>query len=383
MTPAQDLARFRSRYPLLDERLYFATQCLGPMPTAALADLDEYRRTLLLRKRALPLWLERVDEVVALVEKLLGAPPASIALRDSATAAQAAIAALLEPQAGKNRIVVSRNDFHSTRYLWAAQRRRGFEIEQVEPRGDAGIAAEDYLAVIDDRTAIVTAPLVSPRTGALLDARAVIRAAHDRGALVVLDAYQGVGVVPVDVQDLGADVVVGGTHKWLGGGGTGLAFLYVRPSLAEKLEPAYPGWFGCGESVMTFGEDYVPAPGARRFQQGTPPVEAMYTSIAGLRAALEIGVDRIRARSLELTGRMLERLGARGVRVSTPGKPEARGGMLCIDLPNAEAMEAALDARGIDVDFRPGAGLRVSPHFCHRDDECDHVADAIAEVARS
>jgi kynureninase len=380
---ADELARHRARFPLLDERLYFATQCLGPMPVEAFADLDEYRRTLQLRKRALPQWLDRVDEITKLTEALLEAPPGSIALRDSATAAQAAIAAALEPRAGKDRIVVSRNDFHSTRYLWSAQAKRGFALDVIEPRGAAAIGAADYLAAIGPRTAIVTAPLVSPRTGALLDAAAVVRAAHDHGAIAVIDAYQAVGVVPVDVQALGADVVVGGTHKWLGGGGTGLAFMYVRPSLAEKLEPVYPGWFGCGESVMTFGESYVPGPSARRFQQGTPPVEAMYTARAGLRLALEIGVERIRARSLELTNRMLEQLDAHGIPVSTPRKPEARGGMVCIDVPNAAALEGTLDERGIDVDYRPGAGLRVSPHFCAREDECDRVVAALAEAARS
>jgi kynureninase len=378
----QDLGSLRSRFPLLDERLYFASQCLGPMPKEALDDLDEYRRSLLLRKRAIPQWLERMDEIIGLVETLLGAPPGSIALRDSATAAQAAIAASLEPRGGKDGIVVSRHDFHSTRYLWTAQGRRGFRIDEIEPRDGAGVGAEDYLAVIDDRTAIVTAPLVSPRTGALLDVRAVIRAAHDHHALVVLDAYQAVGVVPIDVLALGADVVVGGTHKWLGGGGTGLAFLYVRPSLAERLEPAHPGWFGCG-SVMEFGEGYAAPAGARRFQQGTPAVEPMYTARAGLRTVLEVGVERIRARSLELTSRMLDRLEARGVRASTPRAVEARGGMICLDRPDAEAIERALDERGIDVDYRPGAGLRVAPHYCHREDECDRVVDAIVEAARS
>jgi DMATS type aromatic prenyltransferase len=371
----------RARFPLLEERLYFASQCMGPMPAQALEDLDEYRRTLLLRKRALPLWFERMHELVRLTEALLGAPAGSVALRDSATAAQAAVAACLEPRACHDRIVVSRHDFHSSRYVWAAQKRRGFDIVEIEPGEGGVIRADDYLAAIDERAAIVTLPLVSPRTGALLDVRDIVRAAHDRGAIVVLDVYQAVGVVPIDVQALNADVVVGGMHKWLGGGGSGLAFLYVRPALAARLEPVYPGWFGCGESAMEFAERYTPAPGARRFQQGTPAAEALYTSRAGLRVALEIGLEAIRARSLALTERMHARFEQRGVRVVTPRRPEARGGMLCLDVPDAAAIEVALGERGIDVDYRPGAGLRVSPHFCHREDECDRVVDAIAELA--
>lgn len=376
-----DLARYRDRFPLLEERLYFASQCFGPMPAEMFADLDEYRRSLLLRKRVIPTWIERMGEITQSFEALLNAPPGSVALRDSATAAQAAFASALQPEAGRDRILISSLDFHSTRYLWRAQARRGFAVEELTPTSGWEIATEQYFAAIDRRTAVVEAALVSPRNGALLDARSVIRAAHEAGALVVLDAYQAVGVVPIDVQALDADVVVGGTHKWLGGGDMGLAFMYVRPSLAEQLEPAYPGWIGCSESVLTFGESYVPGSGARRFQQGAPAIEPMYTARAGLRLALEIGLPNIRARSLELTARLIERAEARGLAVRTPRRPEARGGMICIDAPDGEAVVKKLEDQAIDVDYRPGAGIRIGPHFCHREDECDRVIDAIAAAA--
>jgi kynureninase len=303
-----------------------------------------------------------------------------VALCDSATAAQGAFAASLEPRRGKDRILIGNTDFHSTRYLWAAQARRGFHVEELAARAGA-VSAPDLVAAIDGRTAVVEAALVSPRTGALLDARSVVQAAHDHEALVVLDAYQAVGVVPVDVQALGADVVVGGTIKWLGGGDSGMAFMYVRPSLAEKLHPAYPGWFGC-DAQHAYLEAYVPAPGAARFQQGTPAVAPMYTSLPGIRLVLEMGIDNIRRRSLELTERMFERAEARGLVVRTPRSPAARGGMLCLDAPNAEAIVAKLEADGIDIDYRAGAGLRIGPHACAREDECDLVIDAIAAASR-
>jgi kynureninase len=381
MMHSHDLSRFRARFPLLDERLYFATQCLGPMPAEALLDLEEYGRSLLLRKRAISLWVDRMNEMSRLFESLLGAPPDSVALRDSATSAQAAFAAAIAPRGRRNRILLSSQDFHSTRYLWKAQAQRGFEVVELAPRDGAEVTTEQYLEAIDERTAVVEAALVSPRSGALLDARAVIRAAHDRGALVVLDAYQAVGIVPLDVQSLDADVVVGGTHKWLGSGDMGLAFLYVRPALANELVPAYPGWVGHA-SLLSFGEDYVPAPGARRFQQGSPAMAPIYLARAGVRTAIEIGVESLRARSLELTQRMIDRADAQGLHLRTPRRPEARGGMLCFDLARCAEVESRLAEAGIDVDHRPGAGLRVAPHFCHRDDECDRVIDAIAEAAR-
>ena len=178
---------------------------------------------------------------------------------------------------------------------------------------------------------------------------------------------------------LEADAVVGGTHKWLGGGDMGLAFMYVRPSLANALTPAYPGWIGHA-SLLSFGDDYVPAEGARRFQQGSPAMAPIYLSRAGVRFAIEAGVENLRARSLELTQRRIDRAGSRGLRLRTPRRPEARGGMLCFDVPRRADVEGHLADRGIDVDHRPGAGLRVAPHFCHRDDECDRVIDAIADA---
>ena len=376
-----DFSLFRRRFPLLDERLYFASQCLGPMPAEALSDLDAYCRSLGLRKRAIAEWVDRMTEMTGLFETLLGAPAGSVALRDSATAAQAAFAAAITPQGRRNRILISNQDFHSTRYLWKAQVQRGFEVVELAPRDTAEITTAQYVEAIDDRTALVEAALVSPRNGALLDARAVIDAAHAHGALVVLDAYQAVGIVPVDVPSLDADVIVGGTHKWLGGGDMGLAFLYVRPSLAETLTPAYPGWIGHA-SMLAFGDDYAPAAGARRFQQGSPAMAPIYLARAGVRFAIEVGVQRLRARSLELTQRLIDRADTRGVRLRTPRLREARGGMLCFDVPRCAEVEGHLADRGIDVDHRPGAGLRVAPHFCHRDDECDRVIDAIAEASR-
>lgn len=378
---AASLATLRARFPLLDERLYFASQCLGVMPAEALADLDAYCRSLHLRKRCIAEWVDRLNEMTGLVEALLNAPAGAVALRDSATAAQAALAAAITPQGRRNRILLSSQDFHSTRYLWKAQVQRGFEVIELAPRDGAEVTTAQYEEAIDDRTAIVEAALVSPRSGALLDAHAVIRAAHEHGALVVLDAYQAVGIVPVDVRSLDADAVVGGTHKWLGGGDMGLAFMYVRPSLAETLTPAYPGWIGHA-SMLSFGDDYAPAAGARRFQQGSPAMAPIYLARAGVRFAIEVGVDRLRARSLELTQRMIDRADRQGLRLRTPRRREARGGMLCFDVPRCAEVEGHLADRGIDVDHRPGAGLRVAPHFCHRDDECDRVIDAIAEVSR-
>ncbi|MCU1280129.1 MAG: selenocysteine lyase [bacterium] len=368
-----DFTALRRRFSMLRERAYLATQCLGPLPDEALEDLEQYRRTLLLRSRGLNAWFERMHELTALFEQLLNAPQGSVASFSSATAAQGQLAAALSPIGTRRRIVITARDFHSSRYLWAAQQQRGFEIVEV-----ADPAA--LLGQIDERVAIVACALVSPRNGALVDARALVRAAHAAGALVVLDAYQAVGAVPIDVRALDVDALVGGTHKWLCGGGTGLAFMYVRPQLAERLEPVYPGWFGHRE-LTGFADTFVPAGGAQRLQQGTPAVEAIYTARAGLRLVLDAGVEAIRARSLALTGRLLGRAAEVGLSPLTPHEPAARGGMVCFDVPDPPRAVETLAQAGIDIDSRPGAGVRMSPHACNSEEECDRAVDALAAIA--
>jgi kynureninase len=379
-TPAQ-LSALRRRFPTLHERTYFATQCLGPVPEEAFADLDDYRRTLLLRNRALPQWLERMEELFGLVETLLGAPAGSVALAPSATAAQASLAATLQPAAGRDRIVMTALDFHSSRYVWAAQAQRGFSIVEVPATADATLPAARLIAELDERVAVVTLAHVSPRTGALADIDAITAAAHAVGARVVVDAYQAVGVVPIDVARSRVDALVGGTHKWLCGGGTGLAFAYVRPDWAATLAPAYPGWMAHAD-LLGFERTFRPHDGARRLQQGVPALEPIYTARAGLRFVAEVGVEAIRARNLALSARLLEGIAALGLRTLTPVQDARRGGMVVVDVDDGPAVVDALDRRGIDVDYRPGAGVRMSPHYCTSEEDCDQLLAALRDVLR-
>jgi kynureninase len=383
---AGDLSRHRERFPIFAQRTYLASACMGPFPREGHADIEEYRRTRQLANRALGLWFQQVEEVTGLIEQLLHAPPGSVALRSSATACQAAIVSSIEPLGARRRIVVSELDFHSALQLYSAQPRRGFEVHTVRSVDGVRVQAEDLVAAIDERTAIVAVSLVS-RHHALLDAGPVIARAREVGAVVILDAYQAAGVVPLDVGALDVDVLVGGVHKWLSGA-TGLAFAYVRRELADRLEPAYPGWFGHHDIAdyvheHTFEDTYRPIPGARRFQQGTPPVFPIYASRAGLRFVLEVGVDHIRARNLELTTRLLEGALERGIDVVTPREPEARAGAVCLRVPDPERVVARLEERGIDVDQRRRQVVRAAPHACSTELECDKFLSELAEIVRT
>lgn len=372
-----DFAEERVRFPVLRERVFLASHGMGAFPDKMLTDLDAYRISLFQRQRVIGSWVERLDEMRGLLEKLLNAPPGSVMLRDSATAAHAAIASSLSPTGARDRVLFSSADFHSTRFVWGAQRARGFRIEEIMTAEGEHSSPTLLDGRLDDGAAVVTLSLVSPRTGELLDP-VVVQKARDSGAIVVIDAYQAVGIVPIDVRELGAHVVIGGTHKWLGGGGMGLAFAYVDPQLCERLVPAYPGWLGHADT-FAFSDQFIAAAGARRFEQGTPALEPVYSARAGLRWTLKVGLRQIRARSLELTHTILDRAASLGLRVRTPSVDSRRGGMVCIDVPEPLEVARRLAERGIDVDARPNAGLRLGPHVCVTKEECELAVEAVAE----
>ena len=375
---AWDFTQLRQHFPLLNERNYLGTHSLGPLPQAAFLDLQAYAQSLSMGRRALPLWLERYEEMFGLIETLLNAPTGSIALAPSATAVQATIAATIQPSANRDRIVISSLDFPSCRYLWKSQALRGFEIVEVVAADGMQIAAADVVANIDDRVAIVAISLVSYLNSARLDIQPIIAAARAAGAIVVLDAYQAIGTIPIDVTALDADIVVGGTHKWLCGG-MGLAFAYVRPSLAERLEPVYPGWFAHLQPTA-FADTFIPATGARRFQQGTPSIEPIYTSRAGLQFALDVGIAQIHQRNVELTNHLINCADLEGIGINTPRSPDRRGGTVCLGVKNAETMVTELAELGIDVDTRSSLGIRVSLHPCNTQQDCQQLIDAVVKL---
>jgi kynureninase len=377
------LLRFRERFPIFSERNYLASQCLGPFPAEGYGDLEEFLRQRHLHNRMLGMWLERCDELTHLIEELLNAPSGSVALRDSATACQAAIAAAVEPRGERRRIIVTEMDFHSSLHLWSAQARRGFELVQVKSPDGIHLPAEAIVREIDERTAVVAVGLVL-RNSALLDVSPVIAAARQSGAVSILDAYQAVGVHPVDVRALGADVVVGGNHKWLSGE-TGVAFLYVRPEL--DLQPAYPGWFGHSDfanfvHAHTFQDQFSPMEGARRFQQGTPAVMPIYAARAGLRFVLEAGVANIAARNAELLRYLHDGCDELKLPVLTPKSSRERAGGLCLGVPDPEGVVRKLAEQGIDVDQRRRKFVRVAPHACTTIDECAQLLQALARILR-
>jgi kynureninase len=297
-----------------------------------------------------------------------------MAMHQNVAVAQAIVLSCFEFEPPRNRIVYGEGEFPSVRYLYQAQRRRGADVEVVAD----GAAVLD---AIDERTLIVPVSHVLFKTGEIQAVEAIIERAHDAGALVVLDAYQSAGSVPLDVTSLGVDFAVGGSVKWLCGG-PGAGWLYVRPDLAERLAPTFTGWQAHARP-FAFEPEQEYAEGAARFLTGTPNVPALYAASAGYELIGEVGVERIRERSIEQTGLLVELLEAVGFEVLSPRDPNRRGGTVVVRTPEAEAVYRELGEREIICDFRPEAGIRLGPHFFNNDDELRFAAAQIAEIVES
>jgi kynureninase len=295
---------------------------------------------------------------------------------------QAIVASALDFSGPRNKVVYGEQEFPSVMYVWEAHRKLGARVECVRGEDDVGVSDERLMAAIDEQTLIVPISHVSFRSSFLQDARAIVRRAHEVGALVLLDCYQSLGTVPVDVQALEVDMVCGGSVKWLCGG-PGAAYLYVRPGLLDELEPRITGWAAHEQPFAFETGPQTYAPGARRLLNGTPAVPALLAATAGYEVVLEVGVEEIRRHSLLLTERLRSKLSERGFGCPSPADPARRGGTLTVGLKADESGPAfvkALAERSILVDYRPGAGLRVSPHFYTRAQELDEFADALCEL---
>jgi kynureninase len=240
---------------------------------------------------------------------------------------------------------------------------------------------ERLLKAIDERTLLVPVSLVLFKSGFIENARAIVEKAHRVGARLILDIYQAAGTVPLSLEALGVDFAVGGSVKWLCGG-PGAGYLYVRPDLAPEVQPGFAGWAAHARPFQfeTGPIEYADAP--ERFQSGTPNVPALYSCRAGYEIVQEIGVDAIRAKSLRLTRRLMDRASEAGLRINTPQADHERGGSVIIDVPDGAAVTGELIKRGVIVDFRPGAGIRMAPHFYNTTEEIDHAMRELCDIAR-
>jgi kynureninase len=381
---SNDLLAWRDRFPILSRTTYLISNSLGAMPRDVPDALGTYAddwATEGVRSWETRGWFTLPIEVGDLIAPLLGAPAGSVSTQVNVTTASAVVASCFDFSGERNRIVCSALNFPSIIYLYRQQERRGAELCLVDSPDGIHVPLEAMLEAIDERTALVPISHVIFKSAFIQDVEAIVRRAHEVGALVALDTYQSTGAMPVDVTGWEVDFAVGGTLKWLCGG-PGVAYLYVRPGFAETLEPALTGWMS---HTNPFAFDSSPidrSSGAWRFMNGTPAIPALRACQPGLRIVSEVGAEAIRANSVRQTRRLIDGADAHGWTVNTPRDEARRGGTVSIMVPDCEQVSRELLARDILIDFRPGAGIRLSPHFYTTDEEIDHAIATIAELLR-
>ena len=379
-----DLLARRDDYPILSRSTYLINNSLGAMHRETRKRLQDYADLWDTEGVvAWNTWFPEMTHVANLVGATIGAPPGTTVLRQSVADAIVAVASCFDVRGPRSRIVTTAADWPGTHYFWTEHcARYGGELVVVpfEPDG-LTVDVDRIVAAIDDTTLLVSVSLVQFRTSALLDLAPVVEAAHRHGALVLLDAYQAAGTVPLDVAGSRVDFCVGGSVKFLCGG-PGNGWLYVRPDLAETLRPAAVGWIS-HEKPFDFDWAQIRyAPGVMRFAGGTPNVPAAYAAAPGYQAIVDIGVQRIRERSMALTQPLLEGALERGFTVRSPHDPQQRGGHVTIDPGDAERVHNELIGRGFVVDYRPGSGIRAAPHFYNTADECTALLEEMASLVR-
>jgi selenocysteine lyase/cysteine desulfurase len=367
----------RPRFPIF-ERLTYVNSC----SQGALSDdvRDAYARYLSdWDEHGAPweYWVAQLDAARVTVADLLNADNDEIAITTSVSAGVDALASAFSFDGDRDKIVVSDFEFPTIGQIAHAQERRGARVEHVPAEPDGTIPLERFEAAIDERTALVAVTHVCFRNGAKLDIEPIAALAHERGALLLLDAYQSVGSLPVDVRALDCDFLAAGALKYLLGS-AGLGFLYCRRDLVERLSPTATGWFADQDIFEMDIHDYSPASTARRFEAGTPPVPAIYAAIAGIGLMREIGIEETQKHVRGLTELLIEGLDELDGQVVTPRAWQERGALTCVASTDAEALVATLAERRIVSSSRDG-NLRISPHCYNAREDIEAVLEALRE----
>jgi kynureninase len=376
-----ELLKWRGEFPILDQTVYLISHSLGAMPKKTYDRLHDYADTWATRgvRAWAEGWWDMPVTVGDEVGRIIGADPGSVVMHQNVSICESLILSCFEPTPKRNKIVYSELNFPSVMYVYEAHARAGrLRIETVKSDDGITVPLERMLEAIDEETLLVPFSHVLFKSAFLQDARAITERAHEVGAMVVLDTYQSAGTVPFNVKELNVDFATGGSVKWLCGG-PGAGYLYVRPDLQQVLEPRTTGWMA-HESPFAFDKDLSYAPNIRRFLHGSPAIPALYAAQSGYEIINQIGVEAIRQKSERQTSRLVELAAEAGFQVTSPKDPARRGGTITVGHEQAAAITKELIRREFIVDYRPGAGVRISPHFYTKDEELELVIREMKKI---
>lgn len=373
--------RHREEFPTLASGIHLLSHSLGPIPRAARASMlaycDAWEHHTSEDAWATN-WWELSRRVGDRIARILGGAPGSVQIQPNASIALATVASCFDFDKRK-KVITTALDFPSMEYIWDAQRQLGALVDVIPSEDGISVPLERILEAIDEETCLVAISHTSYRSSYRVDANSITRQAHSKGALVLLDVYQSAGAVEIDAAGWQVDFLIGGTIKWLCGG-PACGYLYVRPDLQRDLRPRLTGWvahdapFEFAHSPMRYAKS------VRRFAQGTPSIPALYSAIPGLKIIEQVGVQQIATESQERTGRLIEFGLERGWQINTPRDPGQRGGSVMIGVKNGPATVEKLAEQQVFVDSRPGAGLRISPHFFNTADEVEEALVVLAKT---
>lgn len=375
--PHPELERWRTEFPILQQRTYLNSCSLGALSRRSMGYLGEFQALWngMGASAWYELWLGRLAQLRGTVAGLLQAEENEIALTPSVSAGLSSIASAVD-YSRRNRVVIAELDFPTLAYQWMA--RPDVEVVRVPSDDGIGITPERWAEHIDERTAIVATSHVFFSTGYVQDLAPVAEAARRAGALFVVDGYQAMGQIPVHPRELGADVYIAGPLKWMLGG-PGLAYLWVRGERIAELEPTIVSWFGARDQFSFRVDEFEYRDDANRFAMGTPAVPTAYTALGGAEILAEVGMERVHARIQALTGDLVARAEAAGLRMRIAGASRHRSGIVMMEWEESAAAVRALALRGIIVDSR-GPYVRVSPHFYNTVEENEQVVAALTEL---
>ncbi len=381
---ADPLLVWRKEFPILEHTTYMISHSLGPMPRKVESAMAEFTQTW--ATRGIRAWEEGWWEMPVtcgnLIGSIIGAPEGRVVMHQNVSICQSIVTSCFDWNGKRNKLVTDGLNFPSNDYIYHGLKRQGAEIVSVDTPDGMTIPLEKILEAIDEETQLVSISHVAFRSSYLHDLAAVTKRAHEVGAYVLADIYQSAGIVPIDVVKLNVDFATGGSVKWLLGG-PGAGYLYVRQDLDAQLEPAMTGWAAHALPFQFANGPMEYAPDIHRFLNGTPNVPAMYSARSGYEIVNKIGVETIREKSKRQTQLLISLAEEAGIKVRSPRDPELRGGAVILDVPNGKETTAEMIRRQILVDFRPGAGVRLAPHFYTSDDEVHHTISELASIVHN
>lgn len=385
MTLRRDaLLGWRKEFPILGKSTYLISNSLGAMPRGVYRKLREYADSW--ARRGVRAWAESWWEMPLTagdaIAPLIGARRGEISMHSNISLLQSILISCFDFHGKRNRIIMTDLEFPSDLYVYQKfATRQGARLRIVRSDGAISVPTEKLLDAIDERTKLVPVSHVLFKSAQIQDVRAIVEKAHACGALVILDAYHSVGIIPVDVRELGVDILIGGVLKWLCGG-PGATFLWIRPSLRRKLEPGITGWFA-HRHPFAFEKSMRYREGAAKFLNGTPSISALAAAQVGPAIISKAGIGNIRRKSKRQTALLIGEAERRGFGIGSPLDPEQRGGTVTVHVPHAFDVSRELIRRNILVDYRRGAGIRLAPHFYNSDEELLTAIEAIDDILRT